>query len=99
MFTFQQLKRNLKRDAASLSVKKLALLGDTATQFLAIALRGMGVEHGYHINLFEAEYNQVERQVLDLSSDFHTFNADYIVVFQSPHNPVWLTGVLTFCVP
>lgn len=85
MFTFQQLKRNLKRDAASLSVKKLALLGDTATQFLAIALRGMGVEHGYHINLFEAEYNQVERQVLDLSSDFHTFNADYIVVFQSTH--------------
>lgn len=64
MFTFQQLKRNLKRDAASLSVKKLALLGDTATQFLAIALRGMGVEHGYHINLFEAEYNQVERQVV-----------------------------------
>lgn len=57
MFTFQQLKRYLKRDAASLSVKKLALLGDTATQFLAIALRGMGVEHGYHINLFEAEYN------------------------------------------
>ena len=47
MFTFQQLKRYLKRDAASLSVKKLALLGDTATQFLAIALRGMGVEHGY----------------------------------------------------
>lgn len=85
MTTFQQLKKNLKHDLSSLPVKRLALLGDTATQFLAISMRGMGVERGYHIDLFEAEYNQVERQLLDLSSDFHIFNADYTVVFQSTH--------------
>ncbi|MEG2340940.1 MAG: HAD-IIIC family phosphatase, partial [Odoribacter sp.] len=32
-----------------------------------------------------AEYNQVEQQVIDLTSDLHRFAADYIVVFQSTH--------------
>ena len=64
---------------------KVALLGDTATQFLATAIKGVGVERGYNINLFEAEYNQVERQVLDPTSDMHAFGAKYTVVFQSTH--------------
>jgi FkbH-like protein len=64
---------------------KVALIGDTSTQFLGIAIKGMGVERGYKINLFEAEYNQVERQVLDPTSDLHAFGAKYTVVFQSTH--------------
>jgi len=64
---------------------RVALLGDTATQFLAMAIKGVGVERGYNINLFEAEYNQVERQVLDPTSDLHVFGAKYTVVFQSTH--------------
>lgn len=70
---------------ADLPVIKLALVGDTATQFLATAIRGTGVERGYQINLFEAEYNQVERQFLDPSSELYQFDADFIVVFQSTH--------------
>jgi predicted enzyme involved in methoxymalonyl-ACP biosynthesis len=85
MKKIQELKRNLKEDHSSLPICKVALLGDTATQFLAISLRGMGYEHGYNIDLFEAEYNQVERQVLDMTSDFYRFMADYTVVFQSTH--------------
>jgi FkbH-like protein len=64
---------------------KVTLVGDTATQFLATAIRGMGVERGYNINLFEAEYNQVERQFLDPSSELYTFDAEFIVLFQSTH--------------
>jgi FkbH-like protein len=45
----------------------------------------MGVERGYHIDLFEAEYNQVERQFMDPSSELYEFDADVIVVFQSTH--------------
>ena len=85
MRTFQQLKRNLKCKSIDFSVKKVALLGDTATQFLATAIQGMGIERGYNINLWEAEYNQVERQILDMSSDYYGFQADYTVVFQSTH--------------
>ncbi|MEG2278357.1 MAG: HAD-IIIC family phosphatase, partial [Odoribacter sp.] len=85
MILFGALKKNLKRDMTSLPVIKIALLGDTATQFLAIAIKGMAYERGYSVDLFEAEYNQVEQQVIDLTSDLHRFAADYIVVFQSTH--------------
>ena len=85
MIDFKQIKRLLKQDNTNLPEVKVALLGDTATQFLATAIKGVGVERGYNINLFEAEYNQVERQVLDPTSDLHQFNAKYTVVFQSTH--------------
>jgi FkbH-like protein len=45
----------------------------------------MGVERGYNIDLFEAEYNQVERQLLDPTSDLYQFDADFIIIFQSTH--------------
>ena len=85
MNTFQELKRNLKKNCSELPKIKVALLGDTATQLLAIAIRGMGVEKGYLIDLFEAEYNQVERQLLDTTSDLYQFDADFILIFQSTH--------------
>lgn len=85
MTTFNELKRNLKKDSSALPTVKVALLGDTATQFLATAIRGYGYERGYNINMYEAEYSQVERQVLDPTSDLYQFNADYVVVFQSTH--------------
>lgn len=85
MKTFNELKKFLKQDLTTLPAIKIALLGDTATQFLATAIRGEGVERGYNINLFEADYNQVERQFLDPSSELYQFDADIIIVFQSTH--------------
>lgn len=85
MLTFKELKRNLKKDRTSFKKIKLFLLGDTATQLLSAAIKGMGVERGYDIDLFEAEYNQVEYQVLDLTSDLYKYEAKYTIVFQSTH--------------
>ena len=85
MYQFNELKRLLKGDLSGLPTLKVALVGDTATQFLATAIRGIGVVRGYHIDLFEAEYNQVERQFLDPTSDLYQFDADFVIVFQSTH--------------
>ncbi|MBB5440359.1 FkbH-like protein [Pedobacter sp. AK017] len=85
MITFKELKRNLKKEYPTLPVKKVALLGDVATQFLAVSVKGMGYERNYNIDLFEAEFNQVERQVMDPTSDLHEFGADYTIVFQTTH--------------
>ena len=85
MNTLQELKRSLKGDLSGLPKIKLALVGDTATQLLAMAIRGTGAIRGYNIELFEAEYNQVEQQMLIPTSDLHQFDADFIVVFQSTH--------------
>ncbi len=85
MLTFTEIKKKLKSNTESLPSIKLALVGDTATQLLATAIKGMGVERGYYINLFEAEYNQVEQQFMDPSSDLYQFDAEFIIVFQSTH--------------
>lgn len=82
---FTELKKELKKDLSGIPVIKLALIGDTATQFLATAIRGTGAIRGYNIELFEAEYNQVERQFLDPTSELYQFDADFVVVFQSTH--------------
>lgn len=82
---FKSLKSNLKKDLSSLQKIKVALLGDTATQFLAIALKGEAVDRGFKIEMFEADFNQVERQLLDSTSELFEFEADYIVIFQSSH--------------
>lgn len=85
MKTFKELKRNLKIDSNGLPTIKVAIVGDTATQFLSTAIQGTAIERGYKVDLFEAEYNQVERQFLDPTSDLYQFDADFIVVFQSTH--------------
>ncbi len=85
MQTFNQLKKALKQDYTALPTARVALVGDTATQLLATALRGTAVQRGFRLELFEAEYAQVERQFLDPASELRAFGADYIVLFQSTH--------------
>ena len=85
MISFKELKKNLKTNLTVFPSIKLAVVGDTATQLLCTAIRGIGVECGYNLDLFEAEYNQVERQLLDPTSDLYQFEADFIVIFQSTH--------------
>jgi FkbH-like protein len=85
MYTFKDLKRNLKKDMSGMPVLKVSLVGDSATQFLATAIQGEGVERGYHLDLFEAEYNQVERQVMDPTSELYQHDAKYNIFFQSTH--------------
>lgn len=83
--SFSNLKKSLRHEPPGLPTVKMALVGDTATQLLATSLRGMGVGKGFHIDLFEAEYNQVERQFLDPSSELYACGAEVIVLFQSTH--------------
>lgn len=82
---FKTLKSNLKKDSTFLPQIKVALLGDSATQLLSTSLKGVAVEKGYKFNLFEADFNQVERQLLDRTSVLFEFDPDYIIVFQSTH--------------
>ena len=87
MISFAELRKLAKRGVKEevLANARLAFVGDTATQLLVTAIKGMGILRGYEIELFEAEYNQVERQLLDPTSDLYQFNADFIVIFQSTH--------------
>ena len=85
MKNFSQLKKNLHKDFSNLKPVRLALLGDTATQLLTQALRGMGYETDFDLQIFEADFDQIERQIFDPNSELYTFNPEIIIVFQSSH--------------
>ena len=85
MTPFTQLKRNLKKDFSGRKKIKVALLGDTATQMLVQAIRGLGFENGYDLNIWEADFNQIERQVFDSTSELYEFQPEIVILFQSTH--------------
>jgi FkbH-like protein len=81
--TFKDLKRNLNRDFSALQVRRLALLGDSATQFLAKAIRGHGFEEKINFEIFEADYDQLDRQILDPGSELYHSNPEFILLYLS----------------
>lgn len=85
MHEFSSLKRNLKKDYTGLKKVKIALLGDTSTQLLSQALRGSGYESGFDLEIWEADFNQIGRQVFDQASELYQFNPELIIIFQSTH--------------
>jgi FkbH-like protein len=80
---FIQLKRNLKKDFSGFQTVKVAIVGDTATQLLSTALKGYGYELNINFDLFEADYNQIERQILDPASELYSFKPEFVIVFHS----------------
>src|SRR5580698_10559885 len=80
MFTFNQLKKNLRKDTGDLKPVKMAVLADAATQLLTQAIRGYGVETGLYFDVYEADYNQVNSEVFNPSSALHAFNASFVLV-------------------
>jgi FkbH-like protein len=85
MPTFAALKKNLKKDFTGLASLKVALLGDSATQLLVQALKGAAYNEGFNLQVWEADFNQVERQVFDEGSELYEFTPDIVIIFQSSH--------------
>lgn len=83
MLTFNHLKKNLKKETSGFKSIRLAILADSASQFLHQAIKGYGVEIGINFEIFEADYNQIERQVFDPTSELYEFNPEYIFINRS----------------
>lgn len=84
MKTLRELKKLAKLESDTPKIR-VALLGDTATQLLVTAIKGEAIDRGYSLDLYEGEYNQVERQVMDPTSEFYQFDAEISIIFQSTH--------------
>ena len=88
MYTLKEYKRAIKNNNQEGKKLKIAIVGDTATQFLTTAIHGETILRGYNTDIYEADYNQVELQVMNPQSELHAFEADYTVIFQSTHKLV-----------
>ena len=82
--TFSQLKKNLKKDTTGFKGIKLAVLGNCATQLLSQALRGYAYELKIALNVFDADYDQLEPQTLNPESELFQFEPDYILIQLCP---------------
>jgi len=85
MLDFTQLKRKLKTPVDGLKQIRLAVLGDSATQLIAQAIKGMGIEYSMNLILFEADFNQIDQQILDPDSELYHFHSDVVLIFESTH--------------
>lgn len=82
---FNHLKKNLKKDFTNLKKIKISLLSDTASQLLVQAIRGYGYEYSYDLDIFEADFNQIDRQIMDHSSELYEHEADITIIYESSH--------------
>ena len=60
---FQDLRKNLKKDFSSFAAYRLAVLGNSATQFLATAIKAYGYEEKINLEIFEADFDQLDSQI------------------------------------
>ena len=81
--TFKELKRNIKKDYTGFKEMKIAVLGDSPTQLLAQAIKGAGYNQQLNFNVFDADYNQVDRLTLDITSELYNNKAAYTIIFES----------------
>lgn len=80
---FGQLRRNLDKDFTSFPKVRVALLGDSATQFLGKAIRGHGYEEKLDLEIFEADFDQLDRQILNSDSELYEARPDLIIIYTS----------------
>ena len=83
MQSFTVLKKNLKKDFSGFKKIKVAVLADTASQFLCAAIRAYGYDVQLDIDIYEAEYNQIDLQIFDPGSGLYAFQPDYVVLNSS----------------
>ncbi|NLG03091.1 MAG: HAD-IIIC family phosphatase, partial [Clostridia bacterium] len=76
-----KLEKNCSLDMEGLPIYKAAVLGNCATQHMATALRGYAYEMGINLNVYDADYNQIEAQVMDPGSELYTYAPDFVLLF------------------
>jgi predicted enzyme involved in methoxymalonyl-ACP biosynthesis len=80
---FADIRHNLKRDSSQFPSVKIAILGDTPTQFLHQALKGCAYDRALNLVVYEAGIDQINAQILDATSELYRFRPDHVLLFES----------------
>ncbi len=83
--TYNELKKSIKKnkDKEYKENLSIAVLGDTATQFISTAIEGMGYEYGIRADVYDAEYDSIDTEILDSSSALYERPRDFVVIYMS----------------
>lgn len=80
MYKFSELIKYSKNFSGSVCLK-LAVLGDSATQHLSMAIKGYGNLENFPVEVYDADYNQIELQAFDENSELYRFKPDAVLLF------------------
>lgn len=80
--SYLQLKKNCARTPETPDGTHFALLGDCATQLLATAIRGYALEMNLPLRVFEADYDQIDAQLMDTGSEFYAFAPETVLLYR-----------------
>ncbi len=80
--SYLQLKKNCARTPETPDGTRSALLGDCATQLLATAIRGYALEMNLPLHVFEADYDQIDAQLMDTGSEFYAFAPETVLLYR-----------------
>ena len=84
MQNINQLKKLAKAiPADSKPDATLAVLGDSATQLLATAIRGYAYSRNIHIDVYEAEYDQILPEIVNPDSGLYQRKPGYTFIYMS----------------
>lgn len=80
--SFRELKKLSKAQNPDLPNFKLSVMGDFATQHLVTSLKGCSHQAGFNLDIFEADYDQIEMQIVDSCSELYAHDASAILIAQ-----------------
>ena len=80
MNDFNTLKKAARKSDPGLPVYKLAVIGNCATQHIATAIKGEAFLRGLSIDIFDADYDQIDAQTLDGGSELYSFAPNAVLL-------------------
>ncbi len=80
MYSLRELQKAKKKCVDSKAIR-LAVLGNCATQFFSDAIEGYGKIQGLNISVYDADYNQIDEQLLDPLSEVYSFKPNHILIW------------------
>jgi FkbH-like protein len=78
---FQALNR-ISRNSSAQGGTRVALLGDSATQFLAMAITSVAKIRRTPVALLEANFDQIHRELMDPESETYAFKPEFLLVYR-----------------
>lgn len=80
MYSLKELKKAAKGSLEGREIR-VAVLGNCATQFFSLAVQGYAKLRGLNVTLFDADYNQIEAQLIDPGSEVYSFLPENIILW------------------
>lgn len=80
MYSFKELRKGSRLSVSGKEIR-LAVLGNCSTQLFSMTVTGYARLSNVNLKVYDAEYNQIDAQLLDVDSEVYRFCPDIILLW------------------